>query len=133
VLLRSYASALPRAVVVARTLAVASIGAVFAALVALELGLRIADDRAVRGERQLRPARADPDVGHVYVPNFQSIAAVARAPRELAQQRAGRTRRAQTSAPSLSGVVRVLCVGDSFTACDQVDYPETWPAALEAA
>jgi lysophospholipase L1-like esterase len=130
-LLLSYSRALPRWVRAMRTLGVLVPASVMAALVCIEITLR-ATDHAQFAELDASGRHApDPDLGHVFLPNYvqtlqsreysiewKSNSQGVRADREFGRKK--------------PGVFRVLAVGDSFTEGAQVPYRDTWPAQLES-
>lgn len=130
-LLWSYTRVWPRWLEVLRRIALVLTGSTFAALVALEVGLRIADRPKYQELDNSGRHAADPDVGHVYVPNHRQTLQSREYRVEWASNAQG-VRCDRDFGPKQPGVIRVLCVGDSFTACDQVEYRESWPAVLEA-
>lgn len=73
----------------------------------------------------------DPDVGHVYVPNHRQTLQTREYRVEWSSNAQG-VRAERDFGPKSPAVRRIVCVGDSFTAGDQVPYRETWPAVLES-
>jgi hypothetical protein len=73
----------------------------------------------------------DPDVGHVYLPNYSQLIQS----REFSTQwrsNAQGLRAERDFGPKPAGVKRVLVVGDSFTVGDQVAVEATYPAVMQA-
>ena len=129
--LASYRREVPRGLALARRLVLVLAWSTLAALVAIEVGLRALDAPKFReGDNSGRHA-ADPDVGHVYVPNHRQTLTSREYSVEWASNAQG-VRGDRDFGPKEPGVIRVVCVGDSFTACDQVPYRESWPAVLES-
>jgi hypothetical protein len=131
VLLRSYRWSLPGWLAVARRLALVLVGSTFAALAALEVGLRASDDAPYEEQENAGRHAPDPDVGHVYVANHTQTLQ-SREHRASWHSNAQGVRADRDFGPKAPGTMRIVCSGDSFTACDQVDYDESWPAVLEA-
>jgi lysophospholipase L1-like esterase len=129
--LASYRVALPRPLAVARRLAVLLSISTFACLLGLELALNAVDSGSYEPLDNSGRHVADPDLGHVYAPNHRQVLQ-SREFRALWTSNAQGVRAPRDFGPKPIGAVRVLCVGDSFTACDQVDYEGTWSAHLEA-
>lgn len=130
-LLWSYRLALPKLLAGVRTFAVAGGLSAVVALLAVEVALRLADDPAFEALDNSGRHIADPDVGHVYKPNHRQTLQ-SREFRALWTSNAQGVRAEHDFGPKPPGVTRVLCVGDSFTACDQVEYAQSWPAVLES-
>lgn len=129
--LYSYARALPRWLTTLRSLAVALALSTFVGLAVVELALRSADDAPFAEADNSGRHAPDPDVGHVYVPNHTQTLSSREHTVEWHSNAQG-VRAEHDYGPKPAGVLRVLCSGDSFTACDQVPYRESWPAVLEA-
>jgi lysophospholipase L1-like esterase len=131
VYLLSYRRAWPAPLRVARTLLVVVLASTLAALLGCEIVLR-----ALRGpppEQFDNRGRHtfDPDVGHVYVPNFEQLLQSSEFSAHWKSNAQG-LRADRDYGPKPAGIVRVLALGDSFTVGDQVELPQTWPAVLEA-
>ncbi len=129
-LLASYRMSLPRPLAAARRFAVVLGASTFACLLGIELALRAFDSGSYEPLDNSGRHVADPDVGHVYAPNHRQVLQ-SREFRALWTSNAQGVRAPRDFGPKPAGVARVLCVGDSFTACDQVDYEGTWSAQLE--
>ncbi len=120
----------PRVASVRRT-AIASAAFVTLLLVVTETLLRATDKPAYEELDNSGRYAADPDVGLAYVPNHRQVLQTREYRVEWASNAQG-VRSDRDFGPKAAGVTRILCVGDSFTACDQVPGAQTWPAALEA-
>lgn len=131
VLLASYARELPRWVRAMRTLGVVVPASAMAALLCAEIALRATDHPAFEPLEAGGRHVADPDVGHVFAANHRQTLQSREYSIEWASNAQG-VRADRDFGPKPPGVVRVLCVGDSFTEGAQVPYRDTWPAALEA-
>ena len=129
-LLRSYARELSPWIVATRRTLVACACTLVLLLVGTEAALRAADSPAFRELDNSGRHAPDPDVGHVYVANHRQVLQTREYRVEWASNTQG-VRGERDIGAKPQGVTRVLCVGDSFTACDQVPYAESWPAALE--
>lgn len=114
-----------------RSLGVALASCALLALVGFEFALRAADRPQFEALDNSGRHAPDPDVGHVYAPNHRQTLQ-SREFRALWTSNAQGVRAVRDFGPKPAGVARVLCVGDSFTACDQVDYEQSWPARLES-
>lgn len=129
-LLWSYSRPWPRPLTTLRTLAVALWLSSLVGLVVVETALRITDDAPFAEADNSGRHAPDVDVGHVYVPNHTQVLQ-SREYRAEWHSNAQGVRAERDLGPKRPGVLRVLCSGDSFTACDQVEYRDSWPAALE--
>ena len=129
-MLRSYALELRPWVVAARRTLVACASAILLLLVGVEAALRAVDSPAFEELDNSGRHAPDPDVGHVYVPNHRQVLQTREYRVEWASNAQG-VRAERSFDAHRHGVTRILCVGDSFTACDQVPYADSWPAALE--
>lgn len=130
-LLCSYSTALPGWFRTVRRITVASLAAVAMLLVGTELALRASDAPAFEELDNSGRHAPDPDVGHVYVPSHRQTLQTREYRVDWSSNAVG-LRAEREVGPKAPGVVRILCSGDSFTACDQVPYSESWPAVLEA-
>ncbi|MCP5059286.1 MAG: hypothetical protein GY937_21490 [bacterium] len=74
---------------------------------------------------------ADPDVGHVFVPNVTRQLQTTEF-RSTWKTNGEGVRADRDYGPKPPGVFRVLVIGDSFTAGGQVDLPETYPGVLDS-
>ncbi len=126
----SYRTHLPRALALVRKAFVALALSVWLALGGIEAALRLADRPAFEPLDNAGRHVADPDVGHVYKPGHEQVLQ-SREFRALWRSNARGVRAERDFGAKPQGVARVVCVGDSFTACDQVDYAQSWPAVLE--
>jgi lysophospholipase L1-like esterase len=129
--LGSYRLGLPAWVARLRTVGVVSAVGILVGLLGIEVFLR-ASDRGAFEEIDNRGRHAfDPDLGHVYLPNFtQRIQS-----REFSQiwrSNAQGLRADRGYGKKPDGVKRVLVVGDSFTVGDQVSLEETYPGVMQA-
>lgn len=131
VTLGSYRRGLPGWLSATRRTLVASAAAIVLLLVVTETVLRAADKPAYEELDNSGRHAADPDVGHVYVPNHRQVLQTREYRVEWASNAQG-VRSDRDFGPKAAEVTRILCVGDSFTACDQVPGAQSWPAALEA-
>ena len=129
--LGSYRRALPTWLSATRRTLVASTAAIVVLLVATESALQAADRPAYEELDNSGRHAADPDVGHVYVPSHRQVLQTREYRIEWTSNVQG-VRAERDFGPKAAGVTRILCVGDSFTACDQVPYAQSWPAVLEA-
>jgi len=129
--LGSYRRALPTWLSATRRTLVASAAAIVVLLVATESALQAADRPAYEELDNSGRHAADPDVGHVYVPSHRQVLQTREYRIEWTSNVQG-VRAERDFGPKAAGVTRILCVGDSFTACDQVPYAQSWPAVLEA-
>jgi len=130
-LLATYSRPWPKLVRTLRSLVVASWTTLIVVLVGAELVLRAQDHPRYEEIDNTGRHAPDPDVGHIYVPNHTQVLQ-SREFRSTWSSNAQGVRSNRDFGPKAPGVIRVLCVGDSFTACDQVDYEQSWPAVLEA-
>ncbi len=126
----SYRARVPRALALVRTAVVALTLSLWLALGGVEAALRLADRPTFEPLDNSGRHVADPDVGHVYKPNHEQVLQ-SREYRSLWTSNAQGVRAERDFGPKPAGVARVVCVGDSFTACDQVDYAQSWPGVLE--
>ena len=128
--LASYRFDLPRWLArLRRGLVAAGFGCLLAGIL-LELGLRALDDAPyAAGDNRGRHA-PDPDVGHVFAPNHEQTLQT-REYRVPFRSNSQGVRADRDFGPKPAGVRRVLCVGDSFTAGEQVPIEQTWPGVLE--
>ncbi len=128
--LATYGFDLPRPLArLRRGLVAASLGCL-AAVILLEVGLLILDDAPfAAGDNRGRHA-PDPDVGHVFAPDHEQTLKTREYQIPFRSNAQG-IRADVVYGPKPAGVRRVLCVGDSFTAGEQVPVEETWPAVLE--
>jgi lysophospholipase L1-like esterase len=127
----SYRRELPAWVAKLRALGVVSAAGILIGLLGIEVFLR-ASDRAAFEEVDNRGRHAfDPDLGHVYLPNFtQQIQS-----REFSQvwrSNAQGLRADRDYGKKPPGVKRVLVIGDSFTVGDQVWLEETYPGVMQS-
>ncbi len=129
--LASYRWTAPRGIVAARRVAVLSASSVLLVLVGVEMGLRSTDKPTFEELDNSGRHAPDPDVGHVYVPNHRQTLQTREYRVDWASNAQG-VRAERDYGAKAPNVTRVLCVGDSFTACDQVPYAQSWPAVLEA-
>lgn len=130
-LLASYRRRLPRPVVALRSLAVVLSAATLAALVVAELALQLTQTEALTPLDNRGRHAFDPDVGHVYLPNFEQVIQEREFRTEWRSNAQGlRAERDYGAKPA--GTRRILVVGDSFTVGDQVPYPQTYPARIES-
>ncbi len=128
--LASYRLELPRFLVTLRRVVIVSGSTLWLLLLAAEMLLAALDDAPYR-ERDNRGRHApDPVVGHVYVPGWNGVIQ-AREFRTQWRSNAQGLRAGRDCGPKVAGLARVLAVGDSFTAGDQVPLEATWPAVLE--
>ncbi len=127
----SYRRALPSYVEISRKLAVVMIVSTLAALVVLELVLRATTHHAFEELDNRGRHVFDPDVGHVYAPNFHGVIQEHEFKTEW-QTNAQALRAEHDYGPKAPDTKRILVVGDSFTAGDQVVYRETFPAVIES-
>ena len=130
VTLRSYTLELRPWIAAARRTLVACASATLLALVGVEASLRAADSPVFEELDNSGRHAPDPDVGHVYVPDHRQVLQTREYRVEWASNAQG-VRGERDYGTKAPGVTRILCVGDSFTACDQVPYTESWPAVLE--
>lgn len=128
--LASYRWPAPRGVIAVRRVAVLSASSVLLMLVGVEVALRVADKPAFEELDNSGRHAPDPDVGHVYVPNHRQTLQTREYRVEWASNAQG-VRAERDYGEKSPNVTRILCVGDSFTACDQVPYAQSWPAVLE--
>jgi lysophospholipase L1-like esterase len=126
----SYRWKVPHALALVRKAVVALALSSWLALGGVEFALRITNPPAFEPLDNSGRHSADPDVGHVYKLNHTQVLQ-SREFRVVWSSNAQGVRAERDFGPKPQGVARVLCVGDSFTACDQVDYPQSWPAVLE--
>ena len=129
-LLASWRRRWPAAVVTCRQLLLALATSLLALLVGCEIFLRATDTAAFEALENQGRHLYDPDVGHVYKPNYSQLIQS----REFSTQwrsNAQGLRADRDFGPKPAGVVRVLVVGDSFTVGDQVAYEETYPAVMQ--
>jgi len=126
----SYRRSVPRTLALVRKSGVVLALSLWLALSGVEATLRLAKRPAFQPLDNSGRHVADPDVGHVYRPNHEQVLQ-SREFRALWRSNAQGVRAERDFGPKAPNVVRVLCVGDSFTACDQVDYAQSWPAVLE--
>jgi len=128
--LASYSWRLPRAVATTRRAVVAAgLGGLLAVL-GLEVGLRALDGAPYEaGDNRGRHA-SDPDVGHVFALDHEQVLQT-REYRVTFRSNSQGVRADRNYGPKTADVVRVLCLGDSFTAGEQVPLEESWPGALE--
>lgn len=129
-LLLSYRWGLPRWLANLRSLGFATVLSLLVATVGVESALVLTDDPPFEPLDNSGRHIPDPDVGHVYKPNHRQRLQ-SREFSALWESNAQAVRAQRDFGPKPAGVTRVLCVGDSFTACDQVDYPQSWPGVLE--
>jgi len=129
-LLLSYRRAWPAPIVVLRKLGLATTASVLAVLVVWECGLRATDDAPFEPLENRGRHSFDPDVGHVYLPNYSQIIQS----REFStawRSNAQGLRADRDFGPKPAGVARVLVVGDSFTVGDQVPVEQTYPEVMQ--
>lgn len=127
----SYRRPWPALIATARKLVVASAASLLALALGAEVVLRALDDPAFEPRDNSGRHAFDPDVGHVYLPNFEQTIQT----REFSthwRSNAQGLRAERDHGQKPAGVRRVLVVGDSFTVGDQVPYAETYPAVMEA-
>lgn len=129
-LLRSYSTPLPGWVPIVRRVGISCFAAVAVLLVGTEFALRAGDSPAFEELDNSGRHAPEPDVGHVYAPNHRQTLQTREYRVDWASNAVG-LRAEREVGPKSPGVVRILCSGDSFTACDQVPYAESWPAVLE--
>ncbi|MCK6446128.1 MAG: GDSL-type esterase/lipase family protein [Planctomycetes bacterium] len=126
----SYSRPWPSPVVFARKLALVLGSSLVIAALVLESVLRATTNYAYE-ELDNRGRHAfDPDVGHVFVPNWKQTLQEHEFRVEW-QSNAQGLRADRDFGPKPEGVQRILVVGDSFTAGEQVPYAETFPAVIE--
>lgn len=130
-LLVSYSRELARPLETLRRVAVVGAASLVLALVGIESTLRLTDHPRFEERDNSGRHAPDPDVGHVYVANHTQVLQTREFSVEWKSNAQG-VRGERDFGPKAPGVTRILCVGDSFTACDQVPYAQTWPAVLEA-
>jgi hypothetical protein len=130
-LLLSYARELPRWVRVMRTLGVLVPASVMAALSCIEVTLRLTDHAQFEELEASGRHAPDPDVGHVFFPDYKQTLQSREYSIEWKSNSQG-VRGDRDFGRKAPGVFRVLAVGDSFTEGAQVPYRDTWPAQLEA-
>lgn len=129
--LASYSRPWPRPIAFARKLAVVLGWSLVLAAVVLELVLHASTDYTYE-ELDNRGRHAfDPDVGHVFVPNWKQTLQEHEFRVDWRSNAQG-LRADRDFGPKPAGVQRILVVGDSFTAGEQVPYGETFPAVIEA-
>ena len=128
--LASYSRLWPRWFTVARTLLLATLLSALAGLGVIELALRVTDNAPYQEADNSGRHAPDPDVGHIYVANHTQTLQ-SREHRAEWHSNAQGVRAEHDFGPKRPGVLRVVCVGDSFTVCDQVEYRDSWPAVLE--
>ena len=130
VFMASYRMALPGFLRASRRLFVMLLGSVLAACVAGEVALRLLDDSPYApGDNSGRHA-PDPDVGHVYRPDFEQTIS-GREFRTEWRSNAQGLRAERDFGPKPPGLYRILVVGDSFTVGDQVPVEQTYPGVLQ--
>ena len=129
--LASYRLSLPRRVEALRRGVAVAGSAALGTLCALELGLRWADEAPYRGREDRGRHAPDPVCGHVFAPNWSGVLEQ-REFRVPWRSNAQGIRADRDVGPKRQGVLRVLAVGDSFTAGDQVPLAATWPGVLES-
>lgn len=129
-LLWSYRCSFPPLLAGVRTFAVAGSLSALLALCAVEAALRVADSPAFEPLDNSGRHLADPDVGHVYKANHRQTLQSREFSAPWSSNAQG-VRAERDFGAKAAGQKRVLCVGDSFTACDQVSYAQSWPAVLE--
>lgn len=129
--LASYGWRLPRLLARARRGLVLASAATLATLLALELALLAADDAPYAAIEDRGRHVADPECAHVFAPNWSGVLQ-SREFRVEWRSNAQGIRADRDVGPKPEGLVRVLAVGDSFTAGDQVPLSETWPGVLES-
>lgn len=130
-LVLSYSRDLARPLELLRRVVVIGGASLVLALVGIESALRLADHPRFEERDNSGRHAPDPDVGHVYVANHTQVLQTREFSVEWKSNAQG-VRGERDFGPKSPGVTRILCVGDSFTACDQVPYAQSWPAVLEA-
>ena len=130
--LASYRWSLPAWMHGLRKAAVVLASTVLLALACAEATLAALDDAPYEALPNTGRHAPDPDVGHVYFPNF-SQTLQSREHRSHWRSNAQGVRADRDFGPKPAGVARVLAHGDSFTVGDQVELEETWPGALQRA
>lgn len=127
----SYSRAWPAWLAFARKLGVVLAWSLLVAALLLEALLRATSGQAYP-ELDNRGRHAyDPDVGHVFVPDWTQVLQEREFRVEWRSNAQGlRAERDYGAKPP--GVRRILVVGDSFTVGEQVAYAETFPAVIEA-
>ncbi|MEO6709508.1 MAG: SGNH/GDSL hydrolase family protein, partial [Planctomycetota bacterium] len=130
-LLFSYFRALPAPIATLRKLLVALGASLVVALLASEAYLQATDDAAFTPLENVGRHASDPDVGHVYLPNYDQVIQS----REFSAKwhsNAQGLRADHDFGPKPAGLVRVIVVGDSFTVGDQVSFEATYPSVMQS-
>ncbi|MBI5434687.1 MAG: hypothetical protein HZA52_17780 [Planctomycetes bacterium] len=129
--LASYSRALPAALAFVRKLAVVLAASLVVAALILELVLRSTTNHAYEELDNRGRHRFDADVGHVFVSNWTQTLQEHEFRVEWKSNAQG-LRAERDYGPKPDGTKRVLIVGDSFTAGEQVAYVDTFPAVVDA-
>ncbi|MFQ5690914.1 MAG: SGNH/GDSL hydrolase family protein [Gemmatimonadota bacterium] len=128
--LASYRFSVPAVVDRARTVTLLGASTLLAALVIAEGLLRVLDPMPyARTDNGGRHAY-DPDVGHVYRPNYSQILQT-REWRQAWHSNGEGLRADHDYGPRRRGVHRILIVGDPFTVGDQVPLDSTYPGVIQ--
>lgn len=133
VFLRSYAWTVPRWLAGLRAGVVAVAATLLANVLIGEAALTLLEP-SYPFEREPSVDRrhaADPDLGHVYEPNIERQIQT-REYRSTWRTNGEAVRADRDYGKKPEGVVRILVIGDSFTAGSQVDLEQTYPGVMQA-
>ena len=130
-LLLSYSRRLPKAILLLRKLLVALWASLVVVLVACEIFLQVTDHPAYEPLENVGRHKFDPDVGHVYFPDFDQVMQSREFSTHFHSNAQG-LRADHDFGPKPAGLIRVLVVGDSFTVGDQVRFEDTYPSVMQS-
>lgn len=127
----SYEWSTPRIVRTLRSLIVVVATSILVALGIAEIYLRATDKAPYQELENSGRHASDPDVGHVYLPNYAQVIQ-SREFRTEWRSNAQGLRADRDYGKKAPGVVRILVVGDSFTVGDQVKLEDNYPSVLQS-
>lgn len=126
----SYRIKVPQVVAVARRVVVVAVASILAAGVIAEGLLVIIDPFPFRPIAAIGRHKFDPDVGHVFKPNYEQVLGT-REWRQPWRSNAQGVRADRDYREPPDSVARVLILGDSFSLGDQVSVDSAFPGVLQ--
>lgn len=129
-LLASWRVALPSWLRTARGLLLMTGATLVVNFVVIETVLEALDDAPYTPLPDIGRHAPDPDLGHVFRPDFEQVLQT-REWRTVWHSNSQGLRADREYGPRPQGVIRLLAVGDSYTAGEQVPLAQTWPGVLE--
>ena len=128
--LLSYKYALPKLFITWRSLFVITLFSILVSLVIAESILQWRDNVPYKDLNNKGRHAPDPEVGHVYYPNFKQTIQT-REWRQEWRSNAQGLRADRDFGTKPQGVYRILVIGDSFTVGDQVSLDKTYPGVIQ--